>query len=446
MYNTFCNIINQINDLLWGNFTVILIFSASIFLTIRTGFIQFKHPVKLLRFTLFAGKKEISDSKKGISSLQALSTALGASMGTGNIIGVAAAISIGGCGAVFWMIVSAFFVMSLAFTENVLGIHFKNKFPQLKSVCGPLLYIEKGLDSRPAAVIYAVFCLLTSFGIGNFTQANSAINFLDEFGVSSVIGGAVLACAVGIVIFRGSRFVALVSEKTVPVMSLLYILCAVAVIIISGNNITEILIEIIESAFGLQQAAGGFAGTIINISLTTGLRRGIFSNEAGMGSSVFAHTSTNCNEPCTMGLWAIAEVFIDTVLSCTLTALVILCTGADSSGKDGAHMVIEAFRRCLGNGGAYFVAAANILFAFAAITGWYYYGEKCADYLSKGKTLKILYRIFYTAAVFIGAVSASSLLWQLSDILNAFVLFPNLAAILILSKEAVPYARKFNRK
>ncbi len=444
MYNTFCNIISNINNLLWGNFTVLFVLGGAVFLTVRMGFIQVRHPVRLLRSTLFSSKKENPDSGKGISNLQALSTALGASMGTGNIIGVATAISIGGYGAVFWMIVSAFFVMVLAFTENVLGVHYKNIFKKETILSGPLLYIEKGLNCKFITVIYAVACLTASFGIGNFTQANSAINSLDEFGLPLSVGGVILAVMVGLVVFRGGSFVARVSEKIVPVISILYILCSIIIIIISGSNVSEILTDILKSAFGFSQVTGGFTGTIINISLTTGLRRGIFSNEAGMGSSVFAHTSASCNEPCTMGLWAVLEVFIDTVLSCTLTALVILCTGAASTGKEGADIVIEAFRNGLGSWGGYFIAGANFLFAFAAITGWFYYGEKCADYLSKGKRLKLFYRFFYTLAVFFGAVCTSDLLWEISDILNAFMLFPNLAAILILSKKAVPYARDFN--
>lgn len=426
--------------------TILLITGAGIFLTVRCSFIQFSNPYTILKRILSDNSKALPDHKKSISILQALSTSLGASMGTGNIIGVAAAISIGGCGAVFWMILSAFIVMAFAFTENVLGIIYKNKYPQDSSVKGPLLYISKGLDCKGLAVVYAAACILSSFGTGNIIQSNSAAGSLLEAGIPTFISGSVFAVFIAIAVFRGSSFIVKLSEKIVPVISIVYIICAVICIIIYGNNIALVLTDILDSAFGFSQAAGGITGTIINISLTTGLRRGIFSNEAGMGSSVFAHTSTDCTDPCTMGLWAVAEVFIDTVLSCTLTALVILCTEADRSGLEGAAMVIEAFRRCFGNTAVYFIAAANTLFAAAAVTGWYYYGEKCADFLSKKTALKNLYRVFYCLASFAGAIFSSSVLWDISDIFNAFVMLPNLAAILILSKEAAPYAREFKNK
>lgn len=441
--NTFCNIIFKINNLLWGNFTVFLILIAGIFLTVRCEFIQFRNPAAVLKATLFAGKSNMSKNKKTISNLQALSTSLGASMGTGNIIGVAAAISIGGSGAVIWMILSAFIVMVFAFTENVLGVVYKNKYSKNSKASGAILYISKGLNCKKPAVFYAVACLCASFGTGNITQSYSAVSSLSEIGISPVCSGAVLTVFIALAVFKGGSFIAVISEKIVPLTSLVYIICAFTCIIIYGNNISDVLQDTISSAFGFSQAAGGFTGTLISLSMTTGIRRGIFSNEAGMGSSVFAHTSTDCTDPCTMGLWAIVEVFIDTVLSCTLTALVILCTGADKSGLDGAAMVIEAFRRCLGDYAVYFIAAANTLFAFASIAGWYYYGEKCTDYLSDKPFLKFFYRIMYSAVVFAGAFVSSSLIWAVSDILNALVMLPNLAAILILSSEAVPVSRKF---
>lgn len=436
----------MLNNLLWGDFTVILVLAAGIYLTFRHNFIQFRNPIKIFKSTLFLKNENNNSSKNSITNTQALSTVLGASMGTGNIVGVAAAISIGGSGAVFWMILSSFIVMSLAFTENVLGIKYKNEYRHESGASGAILYIDKGLNCKSLAVIYAFFCLAASFGIGNISQANSAAESLSEIGIAPVVSGLILCFFTAFSVFKGGRFIACVCEKIIPVISVLYIICAFACIIIYGNNITDILIEIVKSAFGFRQAAGGLTGSIINISLITGLRRGLFSNEAGMGSSVFAHTSTDCTDPCTMGLWAMVEVFIDTALLCTLTALVILCTNADKTGLEGAAMVIEAFRRCFGNYAAYFVAVANTIFAAASISGWYYYGEKCAVFLSDKRSLLNSYRILYSCAVFIGSVFSSSVLWAVSDILNAFVMFPNLAAILILSNEAVIYSKEFNQK
>lgn len=442
MISTISNIIDEINNLLWGKATLILIFASGIFLTVRCGFIQLIHPIRILKKTLLSPSEDCSEkSKGGISNLQALSTALGASMGTGNIIGVAAAISVGGCGAVFWMILSAFVVMALAFTENVLGVHYKKRFRSEKNSCGALLYLDKGINSHGMAVLFAVACITASFFTGNMSQVNSAASSLDNFGLPRVIIGAVFALAVAAVIFRGANFIAGVMEKIIPIISIAYIFFSLVVIVLYGNNISEVITNIVKSAFGISQAAGGIMGTIINKSLSVGLRRGIFSNEAGMGSSVFAHTSAKCDDPTAMGMWAILEVFIDTVLCCTLTALVILCTGADEAGLGGADMVIFAFEKGIGKFSAYFIAAANVIFAFAAVIGWYFYGEKCAVYLSPSGKLKTLYRIAYTAAAYAGAVTSTDLIWKQADIFNALMLFPNLAAILILSNEAVPYAK-----
>ncbi len=426
LYNTLCNILQNINKLLWGKAAIILIFAASAFLTVKCGFIQFRHPLRILKSTLFASRRENSAKKTGISRFQALSTALAASMGTGNIIGVASAIAIGGCGAVFWMALSAFFVMSFAFAENVLGV--KYKAPQSE---GPMPYIEKAFGSKKAAAAYAAACMLASFGIGSMAQANSVSSSLGFLGADVKTAAVISAVIVGAIIFRGGKFIAGLAEKIIPFASLVYILGTLAIIALNADKLPSALTEIFTSALGFRQAAGGLAGTAIS----TGLRRGLFSNEAGMGSSVFAHTSADCDDPEVMGMWAVLEVFIDTVLCCTLTALAILCTGADSAGLGGAETVIEAFRRCFGNFSVYFVSGANIVFAFASVLGWYFYGEKCACYLSEGTLLKNSYRLFYAAAVYFGAVCSLNLIWEISDILNAAMLFPNLISLIILSGE-----------
>ena len=441
IYNTICNIAKEINNLLWGDFTVFIIFAAGIFLTVRLHFIQFRIPGKILRYTLLASKKDNNDSSKGISRLQALSTALGASMGTGNIIGVAAAISVGGCGAVFWMVVSSFIVMAFAFTENVLGVKYCLLNNNNHSV-GPMSYIRSALFSDKAAKVYAAACLLASFGIGNSVQANAASNSLDNIGVSTPVTGIMLMLIIGYIIFKGSKYVARICERSVPIFSAAYIIFAIVILVLYRSNIIFILINIVKSAFGLNAVTGGISGTIINQSLTIGLRRGMFSNEAGMGSSVFAHTSSECKEPAVMGMWAILEVFIDTVLCCTLTAFVILRTGADIQNADGADIVINAFENSAGKFGGIFVIISTVVFAFAAIIGWYFYGEKCVLYLfPNNKTALKLYRLLYSATVFFGSVLKLDLLWELSDTLNALMLFPNLAAILLLSKEAAEYAK-----
>lgn len=433
MYSTFCNIISNINNLLWGPVTIIIILAAAIFLSLRLGFVQFR--------ALSILKRECppKNSKKGLELLRLVSTALGASMGTGNIIGVAAAISVGGCGAVFWMVVSSFFVMVFAFTENALGMKYKFSAQKDSTVSGPLLYIEKGLGSKKVAFIYAAACMLSSFGIGNMSQVNSAAGSLSYAGVPLYISGAAFALLAGIVILRGRKFISKVAGIIVPLMSVVYILGSLILIILYGKNIPEISQRIVSSAFGIDAVLGGISGTAVKQALTVGLRRGIFSNEAGMGSSVFSHTDYDWGAPGFMGACAVLEVFADTVICCTLTAFVILLTEADSCGAEGAEMIISAFEKGFGDKAGIFVVISNCLFAFAAILGWYYYGEKCAAYICPSERLKKVYRILYIALIFAGSVININIVWDISDILNAFVLFPNLAAILILSKEAQPY-------
>lgn len=443
IYNTVCNFVSDINNLLWGTATIIIIFAAGLFLTMRIGFLQFRHPFKILKYTLFASRSENNNSDKGISRMQALSTALAASMGTGNIIGVATAISIGGCGAVFWMILSAFIVMAFAFIENVLGIKYKQLFSDSSPATGPILYIEKGLNSKSLAVVYSIACAIASFGIGNAAQANAISDSLDNFGISVNVSGIIFSLLVLFVIFIGRSFIVKLTERIIPFISLFYIVGAVFVIALYGNNILNVLQNIFLSAFSFKQIIGGTAGLIVKQALTVGLRRGIFSNEAGMGSSVFAHSETDCRLPEIMGMWAMVEVFIDTILCCTLTALVILCTGSDAAGLDGADMIIYAFKCGFGNYAGGFVAISNTVFAFASILGWYFYGEKCVTYLFHGNVKIInLYKLLYAVTVYFGAVSQLELIWNLSDITNAFMMFPNLAAILILSKEAKPYSER----
>ena len=437
VYDTICNIISKLNDMLWGFGTILLIFGAGIFFTIRIKGFNFIHLVHIFKSTLFGKNNTSRDGKKGtISQFQALSTALAASMGTGNIVGVAAAISVGGAGAIFWMWVSSLFGTAVAFAENVLGVKYKKFVPE-KSF-GPMAYISNGLGLPALAVIYAAVCAAASFGIGNMTQTNAMASAAAEMGISPIFAGVSAALLCGAIIFRGAKKVASAAEKIIPVVSVLYFVAAIAVIVIYGNNIIEILKLIFTSAIGYSQAAGGFLGTVIKKSVSVGLRRGIFSNEAGMGSSVLVHTETECSEPVQMGMWAVAEVIIDTVICCTLTAFVILLTNADASGEQGLAMAAEGFRRGLGEYAAVFVSLSAIIFAFCTLLGWYFYGEKCVRYISengKEKRTLFLFRTAYVCAAFLGAVTTPRLVWDTADILNWVMLVINLSAVLVLNKE-----------
>lgn len=444
LYDTVCNIITKLNDLLWGYGTIILIFGAGIFFTVRIKCFNIIHIVHIIKETLFNNKTKTEPSQKGkISQFQALSTALAASMGTGNIIGVAAAISMGGAGAIFWMWISAIFGTATGMIENVLGSIYK------KHGSGPMSYISKGADFQRGATLYAAVCALASFGIGNVTQSNAISAAMSEYGISELLTGLLTAAVCGAIIFGGGKKAASAAEKLVPFVSVLYLVGALVVITIFGKNIINILKEIVISAFGFSQISGGICGAVLKKSITVGLRRGIFSNEAGMGSSVLVHTETDCGEPVKMGMWAVTEVVIDTLVCCTATAFVILLTGADSSGAEGFAMVTEGFRCGLGNFAAIFTSVCVVIFAFCTLIGWYFYGEKCVIYVFKNGNSKAavsVYKILYAAAAFGGALAELSLVWAAADLLNWFMLVINLGVILLLNGEAVDCIKNYTER
>lgn len=441
-YEKISEAVSRSNDLLWGAGTVLLVFGAGIFFTFLIKGFNIMHIPESFR-SIFGKEQQTGKNSGEISRFQAISTALAASMGTGNIVGVAAAISIGGAGAVFWMWISALAGTALAFAENVLGVLYKNR---KSGASGPMAYISEGLGSRAAAVLYAAVCLCASFGIGNMTQTNAIASAASEIGISPVFAGGAAAIFCGAIIFRGARKTAAAAEKLIPAISVLYFLAAMAVIILFRKELYKTLELIFSSAMGIPQAAGGIAGVSVKKAISVGLRRGVFSNEAGMGSSVLVHTDTECSEPVRMGLCAVAEVIIDTIICCTLTALVILMTGADSCGAEGLAMAAEGFRRGLGRYAAVFVSAAAIIFAFCTLLGWYFYGEKCLIYIIKEKSRKralFIFRAAYTAAAFAGSLSELTLIWNTADIFNWLMLIINLIAVIVLSGDVAKEVRKY---
>lgn len=435
-YEKISSFIGGLNDLLWGYGTVLLVFGAGIFFTIRIKGFNIIHMGKIFR-SLF--KSDPSAGKKGehgsISRFQAISTALAASMGTGNIVGVAAAISVGGAGAIFWMWVSALFGTALAFAENFLGAKYSRP-----GHTGPMAYLSSVKGGSFTAVFYAAVCVLASFGIGNMTQTNAIASAAAEVGIPPVIAGAIAAILCGAVIFRGTKGTAAAAEKLIPAISVLYLAASISVMIIFRENFFCVLKLILTSAAGIRPAAGGIMGASVKRAVSVGLRRGVFSNEAGMGSSVLVHSETGCGDPVQMGMWAAAEVIIDTLICCTLTAFVILMTGADSCGREGLAMAAEGFRRGLGKYAGVFVSAAAMIFAFCTLLGWYFYGEKCLTYIfkgRKGKRITGIFRALYTAAAFIGSVTELSLIWDTADIFNWFMLIINLFALMILNDDVI---------
>jgi len=433
-------VINEINNILWGGGMIILILGAGIYLTVATRFFQFRKVKMIFRETILSLFKDKSvrksNDKKSISQLQAVSTALAATMGTGNIAGVASALTLGGAGAVFWMWVSSLFGMMIVFCENVLGIYYRYKNASGEWVGGPMVYLEKGLGSKKLGMVYAVFCVLASFGMGNITQINSiSLSAKASFGVPCVVTGIFAAILIGIIIFGGLKRIGSVTEKLIPILSLAYILGSIIIIVINFKAIPSAFSAIFRGAFGLDSITGGICGAAIKQAVSVGLRRGVFSNEAGLGSTVMVHAASDIKSPIKQGMWGIFEVFLDTIVCCTLTALVILTSGAMSCKGiklDGAALVIKAFESGFGHFSGIFVTASVSLFAFATVLGWSVFGLKAFEYVF-GEGYSIYYKLIYVLLILFGATGSINLIWGISDIFNGFMAIPNLIGVLLLS-------------
>lgn len=442
--------IKQINDflhpLIWGWPILAAILLAGANYSFRSGFFQFTHCRLLVDITLcslFRKKKKQTD---GISPFQALTTALAGSIGTGNIVGVATAISIGGAGAIFWMWISALFGMMTIFAETVLGMKYRQKNTDGTWRGGAMYYLEHGVRSKGLAVLFSIGCVLASFGMGNMAQSNSIAGALEEsFGTSTFLTGVVLAVLLLVVTFGGIRRIASVTEKLVPFMALGYLAAAGILLFFHRHLIGAVLVQIVEEAFGLRQAVGGIGGAVMLNAMKTGVSRGIFTNEAGLGSSVMAHASSTSKEPVEQGMWGIFQVFLDTILMCTITALVILTSGTLSSGKEGAALSAAAFSTVFGDFGGILIAICLALFAFATLLGWSFYGECGVRYLLGGYAVP-LYRIVFACSAVIGCTMDLRLVWDICDTFNGIMAFPNLIALFLLSGEVLEEIERYLKK
>ncbi len=434
--DTLKNINSFINGIVWGPFMLCILLGVGIFYTFKLRFFQIRH-FKLWWKKTFCSiftQSNTTGGKNKLSPFRAMATALAGAIGTGNIVGVAGAISLGGAGAVFWMWVAAVFGMATIFAENVLGVRYREKRNGV-FVGGPMYYIEKGLHCKWVAVIFAALCTLAALGMGNMTQANSVAGALKEgFGISPQISGIVIAAAAAFVIFGGIGRISALTEKLVPFMAVLYIFAALIVLTVNYRRIPGAFAEIICGAFDFRCAAGGFMGYGMSRALKYGISRGVFSNEAGLGSSPIVHAAADTDDPYTQGMWGMFQVFVDTIVLCTLMALCILTTGADISEPDSIKLSTEAFTSVLGNAGKIFISASIVLFAFATLVSWCYFGEKSVEYLSGGRFI-VLYRVLYAAASYIGCIMSLSLVWEISDTLNGLMAVPNLAALILLSSK-----------
>ena len=439
----------KLNNIVWGPATIILILCCGLYFTIKTRFFQIKYFKHIIFKTLFSRKKEKKNDK--ISSFQALSAALAGTIGTGNIAGVATSIAVGGPGAVFWMIISAFFGMMTKYAEVVLAVKFRVKNSKNEFSGGPMYYMEKGLGIRSLGVIFAFLLAVSAFGIGNMVQSNSvSIALSNSFGINSSVSGLFITLICFLVIMGGAKKILCATEIIVPVMALFYLIGTVIFLIININYIPTAISSIIEEAFSSTSILGGAGGITVSKAIKYGVARGVFTNEAGLGSSPVAHASADTKSPAEQGLWGIFEVFLDTIVMCTLTALVILTAKGGKiagSGLSGMELTIAAFESVFGSVGGMFISISIIFFAVATILGWGLYGEKAILYLtSENKTAIFIYKIAYTTAIYIGAVMSLETVWTISDTLNGLMAIPNVTALFLLGKYVSEETKKYKNK
>ena len=434
-----------INGFVWGPPMLILLVGTGIYLTFRTNFMSLGKLAYILKSTLLKMFKKEQKGEGEVTAFQAVATALAATVGTGNIAGVATAIATGGPGAVFWMWFSAIFGMTTKFGEVVLSIKYREKTPDGRFVGGPMYYISNGLKWKWLAYIFAAFGALAAFGIGNMVQSNSVAASLEvSFGINKLVAGIVMAVLTAIVIIGGLKRIAQVTEILVPFMAAFYILGGLFIIIMNISHIGEAFGLIFGNAFTPAAAVGGFAGSTVKLAMTKGIARGVFSNEAGLGSAPIAHAAATTDHPVRQGLWGVFEVFMDTIVICSITALSIIMTGAWHTGQTGSALTTMAFDQTI-PGGGYIVSIGVMLFAFSTILGWEYYGERCAEFLFGPSVIKV-YRILWIPPVVIGAIGGLNMLWDLADTLNGLMAIPNLIGVLFLSPVVIKLTKEFFSK
>ncbi len=439
--------VDAINGIIWGDtlglpLLIPLLAGVGIFLTLRLRFLSITRlPTAFI--LLWSGRR--SSHSGEISPFQALMTALSATIGTGNIAGVATAIYAGGPGAIFWMWMIALFGMATKYAEAVLAVKYRQRDAAGRYVGGPMYYIRHGLGAGYGwlATAFALFGMLAAFGIGNMVQANTVAAALhDRFDMPLWLSGLIAAVLVAMVIIGGIRRIGEVAARIVPVMAGAYILCALTVLVLNFGQVPAALQLIISDAFTGTAAGGGFLGASVWMAIRFGVARGIFSNESGLGSAAIAHAAARTNSPVQQGLVAMLGTFIDTLIVCTMTALVIIISGAWQSGENGAALSTLAFATTLSQTGAYIVVFGLVVFAFTTMLGWSYYGERCAAYLF-GQRIITPYRLAWVLAIYIGAVQKIDLVWNFSDAMNGLMALPNLVALLLLSPVIVRLTRAY---
>lgn len=424
--------LNAVDGFVWGPPLMILLMGTGILLTVRLGLLQVVKLPKALQLIFSARNKGDGD----VSSFQALCTALAATVGTGNIVGVATAIKLGGPGALFWMWLAAFFGMATKYAEGVLAVKYRTYDDNGNASGGPMYYIEQGLGKKfkPMAVLFSIFGVMTAcLGSGTFPQVNAITSIVHvSFGISEYVVAAILTILVGCVIIGGLQSIANVASKIVPFMAVVYVLATISVLVYYADALPQAVALVIEGAFSGTAAAGGFAGAGVMLAMRSGIARGIYSNESGLGSAPIVAAAAKTKWPAEQGLVSMTGTFIDTIIICTMTGLTIIVSGVWSGDLNGAPLTEAAFASAFPAVAKYILSGGLTLFAFTTIIGWNYYGERCAEYLFGVKAI-MPYRIFYICLVGMGVFLKLDMIWILADIVNGLMAIPNLIALLGLS-------------
>ncbi|HEL3165331.1 alanine/glycine:cation symporter family protein [Clostridioides difficile] len=436
------DILNKVDAFIWGPPLLVLLVGTGILLTVKLGVVQITKLPRALKLIFSAENKGSGD----VSSFAALCTALAATVGTGNIVGVATAIKAGGPGALFWMWIAAFFGMATKYSEGVLAIKYRTKDKNGQVSGGPMYYIVNGMGEkwRPLAIFFAISGILVALlGIGTFTQVNSITDAINNsFGIDPRITGVVLAVFVALVVFGGLRSISNVATKIVPFMAVIYVVICGIILISFWNKIPETFMLIIKSAFTPTASTGGFLGATMSLAIRNGIARGVFSNESGLGSAPIAAAAAKTEWPAEQGLISMTGTFIDTIIICTLTGFSLVISGVWCSDLNGAVMTQAAFNGAIPTFGPILLTVSLTLFAFTTILGWSYYGERCFEFLFGVKGMNG-YRTVFVAMVLLGAFLKLEVVWIIADIVNGLMAIPNLIALLALSPIIVSETKKY---
>ncbi|MFO3715356.1 alanine/glycine:cation symporter family protein [Anaerococcus cruorum] len=447
---TFIELVGSLSDFLWGIPMIIVMLLGGSFLIYKTRAWVFKNFGYIFKNTfgrLFEKSEATEADEKSISPVQAVSTALAGTIGAGNIVGVATAIKLGGPGAIFWLWVAALVNMTTKFAEITLAVATREKDENGEFSGGPMYYLENGLNMRWLAILFSVFGAIAILGTGSLVQSNAMANSIHTLtGLDLRIIGIAIMILMIVIIIGGIKRIGAFAEKIVPLMSVLYLGATVVILVIYRKELLPTLGYIVKDAFQPTAAVGGFAGATVLITIRHGLARGIFSNEAGLGSAPMAHAAAHTDHPVRQGMWGAVEVFVSSVLICTMTALVVICSGLWTDANiDANKLTAAAFEKALPVGGEMLVSIGLMFFAFTTLVSWYYYGDKCISYITKSKAVRSIYRLVYIIFSVVGSLGGLKFVWSISDVANALMVIPNFIGLILLSKQLVWLVRDFNK-